>query len=132
LPRELRRSPTDAELQLWRHLRNSNFAGLKFRRQQTIGPFIVDFYCHMLKLVIEVDGSQHLESQADAERTRWLESSGLHVLRFDNRQVLRELDGVLERVREFVSEVERPPSPKPSPRGGGDQQTLDWVSTAGW
>jgi very-short-patch-repair endonuclease len=111
LPRNLRRVLTDAESRLWRHLRNGNFKGFKFRRQQAIGAYIVDFYCHMLQLVIEVDGSQHIESEADVERTRWLESIGLHVLRFDNRQVLSELDGVLERLREFASDIERPPSP---------------------
>ena len=77
--RSLRRSLTDAEALLWRHLRSRQF-GVKFRRQHPFGPYVLDFYCHAVHLVVEVDGSQHETSQGkgrDEERTRFLEGAGL-------------------------------------------------------
>jgi very-short-patch-repair endonuclease len=112
LPRKLRRDETDAERLLWRHLRNRGVGGAKFRRQQALGPYILDFYCHEHRLVIEVDGGQHYEeTQAamDAERTEWLEGTGLRVLRFNNREVLTETVAVPETILRAIERQQ--PSP---------------------
>lgn len=101
---ELRNSPTDAESRLWAYLRLKRTDGLRFRRQQAIGRYVVDFCAPDAKLVIEVDGSQHIqESNQDAERTAYLESKGYRVLRFWNSDVLNELDGVVQRIRQALS-----------------------------
>ena len=87
--REMRREQTDAERNLWKHLRAGRFDGLKFRRQYPIPPYIADFCCVEKKLVIELDGSQH-SVEVDATRTACLEAHGFHVLRFwDNDVLLR-------------------------------------------
>ena len=97
--RRMRHSPTDAEALLWRHLRAGRHSGFKFKRQQPIGGFIVDFVCFSMKLVIEVDGGQHVDAQpADALRTQWLEAQGFEVLRFWNHDVLLRRDDVLGEV----------------------------------
>jgi len=97
--RRMRREPTDAEVLLWRHLRAGRLTGHKFRRQQPIGRFIVDFVCFEMSIVVEVDGGQHLEAQAaDAARTRWLEARGFQVLRFWNDDVLVRSEHVLEEI----------------------------------
>src|SRR4051794_3823712 len=91
LARELRANTTTAERKLWRLLRNKQFAGLKFRRQQPIGPYIADFYCSTAKLVIELDGEQHAEAGAlerDQARTKWLQAHGYRVLRLWNADLL--------------------------------------------
>ena len=116
LPRALRASSTDAEAVLWRHLRNRQLGGAKFRRQQVLGPYVVDFYCHDLGLVIEVDGGQHFEGatrERDLARTAWLEGRGLHVLRLSDRYVLTDAAAVFERI--LVAIEERRPSPSPTP-----------------
>ena len=95
--RDLRRNLTDAETLLWKELRR-RILGAKFRRQVPIGSYIVDFACLPRKLLIEVDGGQHLESQADTERDRWLRSRGFRVLRFWNNEVFQNLQGVLETI----------------------------------
>jgi very-short-patch-repair endonuclease len=92
---------TDAERNLWLALRDRRLDGVKFRRQSTIGPYIVDFYLPRIGLIIEVDGSQHATlpgTAVDRVRTAYLESVGLKVIRFDNRQVLLETDAVLEAI----------------------------------
>jgi very-short-patch-repair endonuclease len=93
---QLRSTPTDAEIRLWSRLRRKQLDGLRFRRQQPIGPYIVDFFCPAAKLVIEVDGGQHamLENE-DAWRTRWLEARGYRVVRFWNNEVLANTNGVI-------------------------------------
>ncbi len=93
---------TDAERLLWSLLRR-RFQGLRFHRQSPFGPFIVDFVCWSAKLVIEVDGGQHLESAADASRDRWMAEKGFRVLRFWNHEVLCNVGGVLERIAEEVA-----------------------------
>src|SRR6185295_7679100 len=103
--RSLRTNPTDAELHLWNRLRRKQIRGVQFYRQKPIGNYIADFYAPAAKLVIELDGAQHLESgQAnyDAQRTRDLEQQGLKVLRFDDRQVLLETESVLEAIFHVV------------------------------
>ncbi len=87
--RRLRKHPTDAERLLWRHLRLRQLGGYKFRRQQPLGPYIVDFVCLAKRLIVEVDGGQHAEqAEEDAQRTAWLEAQGFRVLRFWNTEVL--------------------------------------------
>jgi len=98
--RELRGALTDAEQLLWQCLRNRQL-GTKFRRQVPIGPFIVDFYCHEARLVIELDGETHAEEDRaalDAARSAWLAESGYRVLRFWNRELMNDTETVLARI----------------------------------
>jgi very-short-patch-repair endonuclease len=98
--RDLRRHPTSAEELLWRHPRGSRFRGAKFRRQAPFDRFVVDFYCHAAKLVVEIDGVQHQWfSDYDAGRTEVLERLGLRVIRFTNDEVRGDVDSVLARIR---------------------------------
>ncbi len=94
--REMRNNPTEAERKLWYQLRANQLAGIKFRRQATIGNYIADFVTYDHMLIIEVDGDQHSEQREyDEKRTRWLESQGFRVIRFWNHEVFESLDGVL-------------------------------------
>lgn len=96
---------TDAEQHLWRRLRGKQIGGVQFYRQKPLLSFIVDFYCPAAKLVIELDGGQHLDDAVkikDGERDALLASTGLHVLRFDNRHVLQEMEAVLGVILEWV------------------------------
>ncbi len=93
---ELRHNPTDAEAALWKALRMHQANGIHFRRQYAIGPYIVDFCSVRGKLIIELDGGQHLEQKGyDDERTAFLASKGYQVLRFWNNEVLQNLDSVM-------------------------------------
>lgn len=95
----MRTNATDAEHLMWQILRAKRFMNLKFRRQHVIQPFIVDFYCHEIGLVIELDGNQHGGDDAieyDAERTKFLDALGLTVVRYWNHDVLGRTDVVLE------------------------------------
>ncbi|HEX5280572.1 MAG TPA: DUF559 domain-containing protein [Micropepsaceae bacterium] len=97
--RALRSDMTEAEHTLWSYLRRKQIGGLRFRRQQPIGPYIVDFYCPAAKLVIELDGGQHNEESRrlyDESRTRWLESEGFCVLRIANCELSSKRDVALE------------------------------------
>jgi very-short-patch-repair endonuclease len=92
---ELRKELTPAERKLWSKIRNDQL-GVNFRRQHAIGTFIPDFVCIEKKLVIELDGSQHLEQEEyDKERTKYLESQGYKVIRFWNNDVIKNIDGVI-------------------------------------
>ena len=92
----LRQHRTEAEHCLWLRLRGHRLAGLKFRRQHPIGPYFVDFYCAEARLVVEVDGSQHLDDASyDERRTYSLEAAGLRVIRFWNNEVLARTDDVV-------------------------------------
>jgi very-short-patch-repair endonuclease len=103
--RALRRQPTKAEDILWRQLRGSRFHGAKFRRQVPFDRYVVDFYCHAAKLVIELDGKQHeWFADYDAGRTAVLESVGVRVIRFTNDDVCGDLDSVLARIRAALQE----------------------------
>jgi len=109
--RKLRSSMTDAEHALWRVLRSRQLAGFKFRRQHSIGPFVVDFVCLEHKLIIEVDGGHHAEQpDADAGRTEYLEGQGYRVLRFWNNEVLTEMEGVALRVLATLTPTPLPPA----------------------
>ena len=95
----LRKSQTDAEKLIWRHLRAKQMEGLKFRRQQPIGNYVVDFICLEKSLVIEADGGQHVDNTKDEGRDAGLTSEGFKVLRFWNNEVLTNMEGVLEVIR---------------------------------
>lgn len=97
LARSLRQNPTDAEARLWYLLRDRRLLGHKFRRQHPLPPYVVDFVCLKARLIIELDGGQHLERKAyDDQRTAYLERKGFRVLRFWNDEVLIQSDVVLE------------------------------------
>ena len=104
--RRLRRDMTDVEKAMWRLLRSRQLDGFKFRRQQPIGPYIVDFVCFSHRLVVEIDGGQHGTETgiaADEVRSRFLEGEGFRVLRFWNNEVAVNAEGVCERIREGAS-----------------------------
>lgn len=107
LARQLRNSMTDAERRLWACLRARQICGVQFYRQKPLGQYIVDFYAARPKLVLEIDGAQHLEAlhqKRDEVRDAWLAQQGLKVLRFDNLQVLRETKVVLEHISNVVND----------------------------
>ncbi|MDD5589711.1 MAG: DUF559 domain-containing protein [Candidatus Portnoybacteria bacterium] len=93
----LRRSATPQEVILWSRLRHSRL-GYKFRRQHSIGKYIIDFYCPENKLIIEIDGSQHLDSEYDQERDEYLKVLGFKILRFWDNEVNKNLEGVLLKI----------------------------------
>lgn len=114
--RALRNNPTEVEKLLWRWLRMWQLDDYKFRRQQPLGNYIVDFVCLERRLIIEVDGGQHAEqSDYDAERDDWLREQGFIVLRFWNNDVLKNFEGVTERIFETLKSS---PFLSPSPQGG--------------
>jgi very-short-patch-repair endonuclease len=114
LAKQLRKDSTDAERLLWSRLRAYRLAGHKFKRQQPLGAYILDFVCWEARLVIELDGGQHADpDHGDETRDTWLRNQGLRVLRFWNHEVLGNIDGVLQRIAECLS-----PSPRPSPVEG--------------
>jgi len=97
--KRMRHVPTEAESTLWRQLRAGRLADYKFKRQQPIGDFIVDFVCFAQKLIIEADGGQHTDLKIhDEARTAWLQSQGFQVLRFWNHDVLQRRNLVLEEI----------------------------------
>lgn len=101
---ELRNNLTYAEVFFWQQVKDRQLDGRKFRRQTSIGPFIVDFYCSEKKLVIELDGKVHFNEEAikyGEDRTKYIESLGLKVIRFENNEVLRNTDYVLNKIRSF-------------------------------
>ena len=100
--RSLRTNPTDAELHLWYRLRRKQILGGQFYRQNPIGNYIADFYAPPAKLVVELDGAQLGQAKYDAQRTRDLEQQGLKVLRFDDRQALRQTESVLETIFQAI------------------------------
>jgi very-short-patch-repair endonuclease len=114
LSRNLRRRETDSEHLLWLSLRNRRLDGFKFRRQQAIGGYIVDFVCQETRLIIELDGGQHaVNAEQDTIRTNYLIERGYRVLRFWNNDVLSNTTGVLESILREL----RTPHPNPLPQG---------------
>jgi very-short-patch-repair endonuclease len=100
--KELRKSSTPQELKLWFYLKRKNL-GVKFRRQHGIGPYIVDFYCKEKNLIIEIDGSQHLDAKEyDKERDDYIETLGIKVLRFWNNEIDTNTEGVLMKIRNCI------------------------------
>lgn len=115
--RGLRQSATPAEKKLWTLLRNRRLDSLKFRRQHSVGPYVVDLTCHAARLAVEVDGSVHddpARAAYDGERQRALEGAGLRVVRVSNAEVLRQPETALARIAEAAR-----PHPDPLPGGEG-------------
>lgn len=107
--RELRGKLTPAEQVLWQALKGRPLNGLRFRCQHPVGPFVLDFYCPVYKLVVEVDGAVHdAQAEQDEARTQHLQAYGYRVVRFRNEEVLTTLRAVLERIAQAVS----PPPPR--------------------
>jgi len=94
--RSLRRAQTKPEFLLWKHLRDRQLGGFKFVRQEPIGPYYADFACRGRRLIVEVDGGQHLESTSDARRDNILGALGYRIIRVWNNDVLNNIEGVLE------------------------------------
>src|SRR5688500_18025840 len=106
--KELHRNMTDAEAKLWRHQRAHRMGDVHFRNQHAIGNYVVDFCAPRKKLIIGLDGSQHLEQEEyDAERTAFFESKGYRVLRFWNNDVMNNVDAVLKLIWSVLNEEER-------------------------
>jgi very-short-patch-repair endonuclease len=97
--RTLRKNMTEAEMKLWYKIRN-NQLGVKFRRQQPIGNYIVDFTCLEKRIIIEIDGSGHIYNVRDKIRDSWLNKRGYKILRFWNNEVLKNIEGVLISINE--------------------------------
>jgi very-short-patch-repair endonuclease len=117
--RKLRRSSTDVERKLWHRIRDKQVEDFRFRRQRPIGKFIVDFICLDAMLIVELDGGQHAEVVAyDERRTAFLESLGYRVLRFWNSDVIENMEGVLERLREELLNTRSPTPPSALPLAG--------------
>jgi len=106
LAKELRHNMTEAENVLWRSIRANRLDGWHFRRQQLISGFIVDFYCHALGLIIEVDGEVHeFQEKADQDREVALRMQGFHVMRHQNEEVLIQLPKVLEQIKTICKQI---------------------------
>ena len=102
--RELKKEMTQCEKILWRHIRNDAL-GVRFRRQYGIGNYIADFYCPNLKLVIELDGSQHFTEEGleyDKIRENFMKNLGIKTLRFNNNDVINNIEGVLEEINNYL------------------------------
>ena len=109
--RELRRNQSDAERALWAKVRNKQFFGMKFYRQYSIGPYILDFYCPTVKLAVELDGGQHNQGdnmEYDAARSEYLKAQGIDVMRFWNNEVLLDIQGVLSKITLKVTPLHPP------------------------
>ena len=103
--RTLRRNQTEAEKRIWSYLRSREFQGIKFRRQQPLGPYVVDFCSFQKRFVIELDGGQHaLTAEEDARRTEYLEQSGYRVIRVWNNEALNNTEAVLEYIRKNIGQ----------------------------
>jgi very-short-patch-repair endonuclease len=103
--KKLRENPTQAEELMWLSLRNNQLEGYKFRRQYPSLNYIVDFYCHQLKLVVEIDGEYHKtveQKKLDKKRTVNIQFQGLDVIRFTNEEVLNDIDSILRTIKEFI------------------------------
>ncbi|GAA0325382.1 endonuclease domain-containing protein [Sphingomonas oligophenolica] len=113
--KSMRSTPTEPELRMWLALRAKRFAGVKFRQQKVIGPYIVDFAARSPMLVIEIDGDLHAGRDGyDADRTSFLEKQGYRVLRFNNNDVMTNLEGVLTTLGAALGQ---PSLPTLSPEG---------------
>ena len=123
--KELRKNTTEAEQTLWKHLRMRQLGGYKFRRQQPIGPYIVDFMTFERSLIVELDGGQHSQQVThDSKRTAWLEAQGYRVLRFWNNQVLEETEAVKTTILAALEAQGETPHLNPPPQGGRRSSSL--------
>ena len=104
--KKLRANSTEAEVKLWIAVKDNQIEGYKFRRQHPLSIYIADFYCHALKLVIEIDGGYHLTEEQkllDAKRTNDIELQGLKVIRFTNEEILMHLPEVIDKIKAFIT-----------------------------
>ena len=102
--RHLRTNMTEAEWRLWQALRGRRFEGYKFRRQVPVGIYVADFVCFDRRLIVELDGSHHVDSASDARRDQWLTAQGFRVLRYPNIAVFEALDGTLLAILDALKE----------------------------
>ena len=116
LAKRNRKNHTDAERRLWSILRSHRLQGWKFKRQEQLGDYIVDFVCFGARLIVEADGSQHAESEADIQRTAWLESQGFRVIRFWNNDILLNPDGVATAIVAALPPLPNPAAGRSCPR----------------
>ncbi len=124
IAKKLKQNQTDAENLLWFYIRGERLFNLKFRRQQSIGNYIVDFVCFEKRIVIEVDGGQHAEAKnRDIERDVWLNNQGFKVLRFWNHDVLNDINSVLDIIRNNCLES---PSHVSPPIKGAEITSSKW------
>jgi very-short-patch-repair endonuclease len=120
--KELRQNMTEAEKALWQAVRANRLNGWHFRRQQIIGGFIADFYCHAAALVVELDGGIHKSQQEyDQERTELIKTYGIEVVRFKNETVLTQLPQVLQEIDHLCRERSNSNTPSPQGKGPGDR-----------
>ncbi|MFD1611272.1 endonuclease domain-containing protein [Sphingomonas tabacisoli] len=125
---EMRRNPTEPEKRFWRHVSNSRLGCFKFRRQQVIGFFIVDFFCPSRGLIVEIDGDTH-DQPYDARRDGFMVQQGFQTIRFTNTDVMQNMDGVLQVTLATLQALPprtgwRLPHPNPSPKGEGLRTNL--------
>ncbi len=124
--KQLRVDMTDAETKLWRILRAKRLNAFKLRRQQPIGPFIADFVCHSVCLIVEADGSQHADSEGDARRTDWLQECDYRVLRFWNADILLHPDDVAQAIHAALTDPSprsRKTASRPLPQGEREESS---------
>jgi very-short-patch-repair endonuclease len=114
---------TESEKTLWRHLRAHRLNGEKFRRQQPIGPYVVDFVHFGARLIVEADGGQHNAAPGDKRRDNWLRQQGFTVLRFWNHEIMGNLEGVLATILDAVTNRPSPLAPPP-PGERGKKRSL--------
>ena len=106
--KKLRENLTEAEKKLWLAVKNNQIEGYKFRRQHPLTIYIADFYCHALKLVIEIDGGYHLEEEQrliDEQRTKDIQYQGLKVMRFTNEEIMLKFPEVIDKIKMFIKKV---------------------------
>jgi very-short-patch-repair endonuclease len=104
--RELRHNQTEAEKVFWAHVRNKQLSGLRFFRQYSVGPYVLDFYCPKMNIAVELDGGQHTldeRREYDAARSEYLQAHKIEVMRFWNNDVLQNINGVLARIEERIT-----------------------------
>ncbi|WP_298198879.1 endonuclease domain-containing protein [Novosphingobium sp.] len=116
--RDMRKQMTEPETRLWLQLRAERFEGVKFRRQKVIGRYIADFACNAPRLVVEIDGETHgIDDPGETRRTAHLNERGYHVVRFTNRDVMANMEGVLMMLSQALWEARQAPLPTLSPEG---------------
>ncbi|MBT9460185.1 MAG: endonuclease domain-containing protein [Rugosibacter sp.] len=116
--KHLRHHMTESETRLWQHLRAHRLNGEKFRRQQPMGFYVVDFVHFGARLIVEADGGQHNDAPRDESRDAWLRAQGFKVLRFWNNEIMNNLEGVLETIMAAVTLPPSPPTPLPQGERG--------------
>ena len=102
ISRKLRKEMTEAEKKLWQYLRAKQVFGIKFRRQQQINNYIVDFYCPSKRIIIELDGGQHANNIKDKERDKFMEDKGIKVIRIWDNDIMNNIEGVMEHIMNII------------------------------